>query len=683
MSNYTPPKIHHVDLKFKDLATGSTALNFGAENAVTASLDAVINTAFIAKMQAQTYDYNALSSVISTRLESNITGVVGDASTIDSNVNTAFNAAINVVVIDRFCSLESTIQTNFKSESNARFDINFNRGVFGESLYPFQCRAKVLSNSIGLVWSDPYIRAHQNGFQFEFGATRSIQPFNRFDKGLNLHRAVSAVYEQTLTLRCVTGFVWQENKLAFITQNLVFEESKKLKIHAIFDWVELVRKNKIIRYSHEVAHVFEKRYQFIADQGLEFITTDAIPWEKAKSIHYRKHAIQPWPKPEEITPNGWNKKSIRLNFCCTTDEVDRLNARLNFEPDKCLPDPQKPQIPEISNKNWWYIVNELSVTRLDNGENINVLDGNYSSDRSRWCWSYSLTVPNSEISKLEPINAQPVILKIMVNGHEHHMLLENRSRSQKFGYITYTLSGRSQSALLDSPYAPTRTYLQENERTSVQLAQAELDRVNNQAELNWKLVDVLGWIVPINSLSYSNQTPIAVIKMLAESAGGFVYSEKAGNKLTIKPKYKKTFWDNVILNDYDRLIPESIVTDLSTDYELYPDYNGITLSNDRNGNTGQVKRSGTAADILLETVNNPLFTVDSMGAFGKAELAKAGMVETHSIAMPNSVEIGECSPGELIGFNGSWWGIVDAVSVSFTHAVTNQAIKVERVNRDE
>ncbi|WP_257790588.1 hypothetical protein [Acinetobacter bereziniae] len=33
------------------------------------------------------------------------------------------------------------------------------------------------------------------------------------------------------------------------------------------------------------------------------------------------------------------------------------------------------------------------------------------------------------------------------------------------------------------------------------------------------------------------------------------------------------------MNDYDRLIPESIVTDLSTDYELYPDYNGITLSN--------------------------------------------------------------------------------------------------------
>lgn len=97
----------------------------------------------------------------------------------------------------------------------------------------------------------------------------------------------------------------------------------------------------------------------------------------------------------------------------------------------------------------------------------------------------------------------------------------------------------------------------------------------------------------------------------------------------------------------------------------------------------QVKRTGTSADTLLETVNSPLFTVESMGAFGKAQLAKAGMVETHSLIMPISAEVGECAPGELIAFNAEWWGIDDSVSVSFTHALVNQTIKVERVNQDE
>ena len=86
------------------------------------------------------------------------------------------------------------------------------------------------------------------------------------------------------------------------------------------------------------------------------------------------------------------------------------------------------------------------------------------------------------------------------------------------------------------------------------------------------------------------------------------------------------------------MVPDSLVTSQSTDYELYPDYNGITLTNDRTGKQAQVKRTGTGADVLLPPENNPLFDVVSMGAFGKAKLAKAGMVETHTLTMPISTE---------------------------------------------
>ena len=311
-----------------------------------------------------------------------------------------------------------------------------------------------------------------------------------------------------------------------------------------------------------------------------------------------------------------------------------------------------------------------------------MLDGNYSTDRSCWCWSYSLTVPASEIGKLEPINGQPVILKIIVNGTEHQMLLENRRRSRKFAQDTYTLIGRSQTALLAAPTAPLRSFLQENDRTSVQLCQAELDRVFSDTVLNWQLIDALGWIVERECLSYSNLAPIDAIKMVVESGGGFIYSEKGSNKLTIKPLYKKTFWDVLSIAEYDRLLPESAVVSQSTDYQIYPDYNGITLTNDRKALVAQVKRTGTSADTLLQPENNPLFNHVSMGAYGKAKLAKAGMVETHTYSMPISSEVGECVPGEVLAFNAEWWGIVDSVSVSFSHAVVNQTVKVERVNRE-
>jgi len=667
---------HNIILNFEHLADGSTNLNFGDD--VTVEVDTVLDTEVSFEITAVYAESVVNTAVIDTVLDTEFifeaiavfgenTDVVGQ---IDTVLDTSFTFECEAVFFENLCIIDTVLDTEFKTEIEALFDINFIRGVEAYWIEKFQ-RATPCLTAPNIPWAKPIFKVHNSAFYFERSLSLSNHASVGFDKANTLHRAVQIIHEQATGLSRSAYLKWQENEKLFISRSLVFDESNKLRINRNSDWVELVRKRKTFTYSHQVAHVFEKHFMFGWDKGLELITTSAIAWDKAKSIHYRKHEIQPWPKPELTEYVG----STDLNFVCLCHDVDPHNVVLNFGADDC--------IPSIPNRNGWYILNSLSVNRLDNGEKINVLDGNYSTDRSRWCWSYSLTVPASEIAKLEPLAGQPVILRIIVNGFEHHMMLENRSRSRRFAQETYSLSGRSQTALLDAPYAPTRSFLQENERTARQLCQAELDRVNSNIQLNWQLIDELSWILPTNSLSYSNLTPIAAIKLIVESAGGFIYSEKNSNTLTIKPKYKKTFWDPIAIADYDRLIPISLTKDQSTDYELYPDYNGITLSNDQNGLTGQVKRTGTSADTLLETVNSPLFTVESMGAFGKAQLAKAGMVETHSLVMPISAEVGECAPGELIAFNADWWGIDDSVNVSFTHAVVNQTIKVERVNRDE
>jgi len=116
----------------------------------------------------------------------------------------------------------------------------------------------------------------------------------------------------------------------------------------------------------------------------------------------------------------------------------------------------------------------------------------------------------------------------------------------------------------------------------------------------------------------------------------------------------------------------------SESYDEFLNFNAITLTNPRNGNVGQVKRRDTAGDVLLEPVSNPLFNTVSMGGFGKAKLAKSAQVQSHDFELPLVEEIGECVPGEVIVFNGEWWGIVDSVSVSFTYSTVTQTINVER-----
>lgn len=594
------------------------------------------------------------------------------ANYVRAAINTGFISEIsgsNLQPVDNSGYVDAYLNCGFISLSAGFQDINHQLGVeLGLSTIFNRVMARV--GSIQIPWAKAILRVSNEALFFDQGLVVSQGQEIGFDRTLTLSESIHSKYDQGLKLSRNQSIGWQENLKIRITRDLYFDESIKLRLNREFTHQEMVRKRRNISYSHQVAHVFEKRFSFDWDKGLELVTKDDIAWDKTKAIHYRKHPIQPWPQPVLPKYQG----TTDLNFICLCHEVDSHNVVLNFGADDC--------IPAIPNKNWWHILNTLSVTRLDNGEEINVLDGNYSTDRNRWCWSYSLTVPASELIKLEPIGGQPVILKIMMNGNEHQMLLENRSRSRKFAQDVYVLTGRSQTALLSEPYAPVRSFLQENERTSVQLCQAELDRVFSATQLNWQLIDELGWIVANNSLSYSNLAPISVIKMVADSGGGFVYSEKNSNALTIKPLYKKTFWDSLTVDDYDRLIPDSIVTAQSTDYELYPDYNGITLTNDRTGKLAQVKRTGTSADTILPAENNPLFDHVSMGAYGKSKLAKAGMIETHTFTMPISSEIGECAPGEVLAFNAEWWGVVDGVSVSFSHAVVNQTIKVERVNHE-
>ncbi len=667
---------HNIILNFEHLADGSTNLNFGDD--VSAVIDTVLDAEFSFEITAIYADSGVNTAVIDTDLDTSFsfevvavfsenTDVIGQ---IDTVLDTSFSFEIVAEFAENLCTIDTVLDTAFQFQLNATFDINFILGLNHLSVLGYQKAVPALLES-HVRYGKSRFKAHNSAFIFERCLSLSNAVMTSFDKTQHLQQSIKSVFEETTKLSSDYQIVWQENDKRFIARTLVFEESEKLLIHCKTSWDEMIRKRKKFTFSHEVAEVFEKRFIFKYDKGLELVTVDSIPWDVAKAVYYRKSSVDPivpQPLPEYVG-------STDLNFVCLCHDIDSHNVILNFGADEC--------IPNLAPVDWWYIVNDLKVTRLDNGQEIQVNNGDYRCDRSSWCWSYNLTIPFYEKSKLDPVGGQPVVLKIMVNGNEHRMLLENISRSKQFAKDVYKLSGRSPTALLDAPYSPTRSFTQENERTSVQLVQAELDRVNSDIVLNWELIDALGWILPTNSLSYSNLTPIAAIKLIADAAGGFVYSEPDSNTLTIKPKYKKTWWDPIAVNEYDRVIPESVVTDLSTDYTMYPDYNAVFLTNDRNGDTGQVKRVGTAGDVLQETVNSPLLTsTTAMHSKGREVLAKAGMVETHSLLMPITQEIGQCLPGELIAFNGDWWGIADGVSGSFSYEKVTQTASIERVNRE-
>lgn len=674
MPNYIPPNKHQVNLNFKDPATGSTNLDFSADDQNLAALNVIVDTTITAEFNTESYSNDVLDAQINTGFNAEFNAVSGQFSQLDVIIQNGFIAEFKAVRTDQYGAIDTVIQTALSAQLEALFDINHLEGVSYGFDMRYQKTIACLSTT-EIPWAKPILKVSNEALFYDQGLVISNQANIQYEQAESLTRAIRSIHEQATGLSSDAYIHWEEGDKRFIHQRYLHEETIKLRHNRETVWQEMIRKRKTFTYSHEVAQVFEHRFSFEWDKGLEIVTKSDLPWDKANAIHYRKHPVKPWPKPIERP----KRQPVILNFCCPARNNGRFDVQLNFEKDQCSNLPVKPK------RNWWYIVNTLTAERLDTGEKIKVMDGTYSTSRSQWCWTYSITVAHTEKDKLQPIDGQPVILKLVINGFEHHVLLEDPEETRRFASVLYTYPGRSVTALNSDKYAPSRSFIQDNERTSVQLVQAELDRAQSNTTLDWKLIDELGWIAPVESLSYAELAPIDAIKQVIDAGGGFIYSQKAGNTLTILPRYQKGYWDSMTVDDYDILLSESLVMqqNIKQNDEYIADFNAITVVNSRNGESLKVQQRGTSGDTPLETVTGPLFNVVSGASYGKNELVKANIQELHTFSdIPVSQEIGEMLPGKSIAFNGQWWGVIDSVSGSFSHEKVNETITVERISRE-
>lgn len=627
-----------------------------------------------------TYDPNYVANTIDFKIDADfqfeMVATFAESSTIFAAIDTKLDSGLlfelEATFSSNLCTIDTVLDIGFSFEVEAIFDINHLVGV--SSGLCLQYRKAITALSVTEIpWAKPILRVSIEALFYDQGLVILNQVDFWHEQAGSLNRVIRSLHEQATGLSSDAYVIWEEGDKRFIHQHYLHEETIKLRHNRETVWQEMIRRRKTFTYSHEVAQVFEHCFSFEWDKGLEIITKSDLPWDQAKAIHYRKHPVLPWPKPEMPKYEGTGD----LNFICLCHDVDSHNVVLNFGADDC--------IPALPNRNWWYIVNTLTAERLDTGEKIQVIDGSYSTSRSQWCWTYSITVAHTEKEKLQPIDGQPVILKVMINGFEHHILLEDPEETRRFASILYTYPGRSVTALNSDKYGPSRSFIQDNERTSVQLVQAELDRANSGTNLDWKLIDELGWIVPVESLSYAELAPIDAIKQVVDAGGGFIYSQKAGNTLTILPRYQKGYWDAMTVDDYDILLSESLVMqqNIKQNDEYIADFNAITVVNSRSGESLKVQQRGTSGDVPLESVTGPLFNVVSGASYGKNALVKANIQELHTFSdIPVSQEIGEMLPGKTIAFNGQWWGVIDSVSGSFSHEKVNETITVERISRE-
>lgn len=332
----------------------------------------------------------------------------------------------------------------------------------------------------------------------------------------------------------------------------------------------------------------------------------------------------------------------------------------------------------------YIVLNNAMLCRLPDRTPVGVLSMSLSSKIDSWCWDFKAVLESrADLDKVRSIDGSPVPVEVEINGWKWVVMIEDSEGSRQFPKGSWSVSGRSLSAELASPYAPIKTYTESNQRLARQLAESELE--NTGWTFDWKIED---WLVPANVFSVTNQTPMETILKIVRSIGGEIQSHRTDKILKAVSRYPKSPWKWATETPVISL-HESVVLTLGWSNERKPGYNGIYVSGSTAGGvTVFVRRDGTPGDNQAQMIVEPLITAVEAGRErGRVELSKAGKWSRQRLSLPlmsGSELPGLLNCGELIEVQeGSalWRGQISDVSITANRQnglKVYQNIEVER-----
>lgn len=337
--------------------------------------------------------------------------------------------------------------------------------------------------------------------------------------------------------------------------------------------------------------------------------------------------------------------------------------------------------PDVLSAPWatvYTMLNTTSLTRLPERTPVDITSMTISTDWDSLYWTFSATVgSDAALALLEPTEDGPIIVEAAINGHLWKLQAESWTTGHTFGRKSRSISGRSLSAQLGAPMAEIRTYTETNQRTAAQLIAYELEDTGWSAVMN-----IDDWLVPANVHSYQDQTPMAVIKMIADTCRAMVQTSMAAETLAIKPRYRVKPWLLAAATP-DIIIPASMAGKVDGGWDERPFFNSVFVAGEAGGISATVTREGSAGDLSAPMITSKLITaVEPATALGIAVLGGSGKWSKHRIELPvftPPAVPGIILPGSIIEYNlgtSSWRGFVSAVSA--TSQRTKEGLKVRQ-----
>lgn len=341
------------------------------------------------------------------------------------------------------------------------------------------------------------------------------------------------------------------------------------------------------------------------------------------------------------------------------------------------PDPEPPRyvIPLLE---VYVSLHTLGAVLLPSLEPVALLDATLESDDGGFGWALSATGPEHLLDQLAPVSGLPARVRITIDGIDWVFAVERIARTRRFGQHRASIQGRSVTALLGAPYLPQQSWLNTSDLTAQQILAQALQYTGTTVD--WGIND---WLVPAGAWSFAG-TPLQAALRVAESVGAVLRSHRTDARLIFAPRYPVLPWAWAGAAPTVQM-PAAIIATDSLEPEPRPAYNAVYVSGMTQGVLGQVRRSGTAGDLLAPQVTDALITHEvAARQRGAAELGAAGNKLMHTLTVPlltGGSNPGLIEPGYLVEVDDighRWRGLVRGIRVTAGLPTVRQTLTVER-----
>ncbi len=322
----------------------------------------------------------------------------------------------------------------------------------------------------------------------------------------------------------------------------------------------------------------------------------------------------------------------------------------------------------------------VSAVRLPDLARISLASVSVATDADSIGWTLSASGPVDLLTTLAAVDGAPVRMRLTVDGMAWDLVVDALRRDRSFGRVSASVTARSPSSLLGAPYAGPKAWLNAVPMTAQQIVVRVLD--GTDLALDWGVTD---WTVPAGALSITD-TPIGVVRHVADAAGAVVRSARAGDVLAIAPRYPLPPWQ------WDTAAPDVTIALGAVEVEGYeradqPAYDGVYVSGQAQGVLALVKRAGSGPTATAALVTHPLLThVDACRQRGLATLGAAGAQARMTLTLPVHTGPGDgglIDVGALVAVadpSGPWRGMVRSTALGWDGATAKlrQTITLER-----